>query len=185
MATEKQIAANRRNAQRSTGPRTPTGKARSSRNALKHGILSRELIEEGESVEELAELIEALRADLRPEGEVEAALVNRIADCIWRLLRCHEWEFDLMYTHMNDYVVLAQHYRQELHMEWLPGQAFSMATNWWALAFRRLACHEKAIEGRFYGAIKELERLQAARASRADGPDGPLGEEERDGKRQG
>lgn len=178
MATEKQIAANRRNARRSTGPRTAEGKARSSRNALKHGILSRELVEEGESAEELADLIEALRADLGPEGEVESALVHRIAGCIWRLLRCHEWEFNLMYYHMNDYVVLAQHYREELHMEWLPGQAFSMATNWRALAFRRLARHEKAIEGRFYGAIRELQWLQATRAGRADGPAGPLGEEE-------
>lgn len=82
MATGKQIAANRCNAQRSMGPRTPAGKARSSREALKHGILSRELTEEGESAKELAELIEALHAELRPEGEVESALVHRIAGCI-------------------------------------------------------------------------------------------------------
>ena len=40
MATDKQIAANRRNAQKSTGPRTLEGKAKSSRNALKHGLAS-------------------------------------------------------------------------------------------------------------------------------------------------
>jgi hypothetical protein len=38
MATEKQIAANRRNAQRSTGPRTAAGKSISSRNAFRHGL---------------------------------------------------------------------------------------------------------------------------------------------------
>lgn len=40
MATEKQIAANRRNATRSTGPRTPEGKERSRMNALRHGLSS-------------------------------------------------------------------------------------------------------------------------------------------------
>src|SRR4051794_15045422 len=40
MATDKQIEANRRNAQKSTGPRTPAGKAKCSRNALKHGLAS-------------------------------------------------------------------------------------------------------------------------------------------------
>ena len=41
MATQKQIAANRRNALRSTGPRTPLGKARSRANSLRHGLLSK------------------------------------------------------------------------------------------------------------------------------------------------
>lgn len=44
MATEKQIAANRRNALKSTGPRTPEGKARSRWNALKHGILAKAVV---------------------------------------------------------------------------------------------------------------------------------------------
>jgi hypothetical protein len=38
MATAKQIEANRRNAKRSTGPRTPAGKVTSCRNALRHGL---------------------------------------------------------------------------------------------------------------------------------------------------
>lgn len=42
MATEAQILANRRNAQKSTGPRTPQGKAAVSQNAVKHGLLARQ-----------------------------------------------------------------------------------------------------------------------------------------------
>ena len=44
--SEKQLAANRRHAQLSTGPRTPEGKARSRWNALKHGVLAKALIPE-------------------------------------------------------------------------------------------------------------------------------------------
>src|SRR5215470_11163013 len=40
-ASERKLAANRANAQRSTGPRTPQGKARASLNALRHGILAK------------------------------------------------------------------------------------------------------------------------------------------------
>ena len=44
MPTPAQLAANRRNAQRSTGPKTPAGKARSARNALRHGLPSPEVV---------------------------------------------------------------------------------------------------------------------------------------------
>jgi hypothetical protein len=170
IATERQIVANLRNGHRR--PEDAVGKVRPNRSALKHGILSRELTEKGESAEEVAERIEALRPDLRPVEELKSALVHRIAGCIRRLLRCHEWEFDRMYYHMNDHVILAQRYCQELHMEWLPGQAFSMATNWRALTFRRLDCHEKAIEGRM-GRSKSWSSLRQLREAERMAPTGP------------
>ena len=45
MASDRQIAANRRNAMRSTGPRTRAGKARSRANSLRHGLLSKVLVD--------------------------------------------------------------------------------------------------------------------------------------------
>ena len=56
MATERQIAANRRNAEKSTGPRTTAGKKRSSGNAYRHGMTSREraIASDAEDIEELA-----------------------------------------------------------------------------------------------------------------------------------
>ena len=58
-----QFLANQLNALRATGPRTAAGKAVSSANARKHGILSRQLIIEGESAEDFGALLEALLAD--------------------------------------------------------------------------------------------------------------------------
>jgi len=87
MATEKQIAANRRNAKRSTGPRTPKGKAMASKNALKHGLLSREVLLDSEDPEELQDLQRCLRVDLQPLGALENLLVDQIAVSFWRLRR--------------------------------------------------------------------------------------------------
>jgi hypothetical protein len=84
MASAAQIAANRANAEKSTGPRTEEGKARSARNALKHGLLAERLLLDGED----PEAWEALRADyfarLQPHGEAEARLVDRIAQLAFR-----------------------------------------------------------------------------------------------------
>jgi hypothetical protein len=86
MATDAQIAANRRNARRSTGPRTPEGKARSSRNHLIHGLLAKGLIE-GESPDELLAIHEDFRAQFDPQTLAENALVERAALAYFRLAR--------------------------------------------------------------------------------------------------
>jgi hypothetical protein len=48
MTSEKQARANRRNALKSTGPKTPEGKAAVHHNALRHGLLSRDVLLPGE-----------------------------------------------------------------------------------------------------------------------------------------
>jgi hypothetical protein len=85
--SEERMAANRANAQKSTGPNTPEGKAASKRNAVKHGILSREVLASGESAEELAALHEWFREDLKPVGPMEVVLVDQIVTTHWRLRR--------------------------------------------------------------------------------------------------
>jgi hypothetical protein len=87
----KQIEANRRNAQKSTGPKTPDGQAVSKMNALKHGILSEEVVVHGrwidESDTEFAALHERLWEDLKPIGMLEEMLVDKIVSNNWRLRR--------------------------------------------------------------------------------------------------
>jgi hypothetical protein len=87
MTSEKKIEANRQNAQKSTGPRTPEGKATSSRNALRHGLLAQQVLVPGEDGEALRELAEGLRTELQPVGELENLLVEQIIATHWRLRR--------------------------------------------------------------------------------------------------
>jgi len=82
------LAANRRNCEQSTGPKTPEGKRNSCRNARKHGLLSKDIVIPGrENPEQLDGLRAELKEDLQPEGPTEEALVERIAICHWRLRR--------------------------------------------------------------------------------------------------
>jgi len=87
MSTVRRAEANAQNALMSTGPRTPEGKSVSRLNALKHGLLSRETLLPGEDEAILTSLSERLRAELRPEGELEDLLVDRITSVVWRLRR--------------------------------------------------------------------------------------------------
>jgi heme oxygenase len=87
----KQLAANRRNAKKSTGPRTPQGRAVSRMNALKHGILSRQVLVRGQSFEEDEAELESLHLrfweELQPVGPLEEMLVDQIVTAHWRLRR--------------------------------------------------------------------------------------------------
>lgn len=87
MTTERKKASNRKNARKSTGPRSLSGKAVVSRNARKHGLLSRHLIVEGESQEEFSELLNLLMEEFQPVGMVEHALVERVGIALWRQRR--------------------------------------------------------------------------------------------------
>jgi len=78
MTSDKKAEANRRNALKSTGPKTPEGKAAVRLNALKHGLLSQNILLPGEDEEALKELDEHLRNELQPVGELENLLVDRI-----------------------------------------------------------------------------------------------------------
>jgi hypothetical protein len=87
----KQLTANQNNAQKSTGPKTPEGRAISKMNAFKHGILSKEVLVRGfkikESNRELSALHERFWQELNPVGPMEEMLVDQIVTTHWRLRR--------------------------------------------------------------------------------------------------
>ncbi|HZM06556.1 MAG TPA: hypothetical protein VFC44_26440 [Candidatus Saccharimonadales bacterium] len=86
-----QLDANRRNAQKSTGPKTPEGRAVSKMNALKHGIFSKEVLVRGLNIKEnsrdLEGLYERFWQQYSPVGPVEEMLVDQIITAHWRLRR--------------------------------------------------------------------------------------------------
>jgi hypothetical protein len=95
MATEQQIAANRLNAQLSTGPKTEEGRKRSSMNALRHGITGQVTTMTDEDRAAHDKLSQALIKDLAPEGAMEIQLAQRIATDSWRLNRISAVEDNL------------------------------------------------------------------------------------------
>ena len=88
MASAAQIEANRLNAARSCGPKTPDGKARCSRNHLKFGLFSTQNCVRPEETVEYTRLSKALWKDLNPVGPVEQMLAVEIVRVAWRLHRC-------------------------------------------------------------------------------------------------
>lgn len=95
MATDRQIAANRRNALMSTGPRSLAGRARSSQNAVTHGLTARHAMLPGEDPDEFRGLRSAMFNSLLPQGALENQLVERAMSLIWRMRRMQAFEVAL------------------------------------------------------------------------------------------
>ncbi len=87
MSTLRQIEANRRNAQKSTGPTSVTGKAASSMNALKTGIHAKSLVLPSENPAELDELVEDSYRSFHPTTPEARSLVDEFIYCEWSLRR--------------------------------------------------------------------------------------------------
>jgi hypothetical protein len=85
--SQKRIEANRRNAARSTGPRTAEGKARSRLNGLKHGLAAKVPVLPGEDAAEFQAHVAAVVESYGPENRVELELLERVAATAWSLDR--------------------------------------------------------------------------------------------------
>jgi hypothetical protein len=77
---------------KSTGPKSTKGKARASLNALKHGLLAKDIVLPSEDEQEFEGLRRALITELRPEGSLEEQIAERIVACLWRLRRIYPIE---------------------------------------------------------------------------------------------
>jgi hypothetical protein len=147
----KQLEANRQNGKKSTGPRTPEGKQRSRLNALKHGILAKAVVIEGdpgrEKRGEFDHLLTEFWQHYTPQGPVEEMLVERMATLKWRLARVYRSERgEIVSNHEVD-----PDYASE--RDFLPDASVS----------DRLVRYETMLERAFYRALTELDRVQRSR----------------------
>jgi hypothetical protein len=98
MTSKKQTKANQANSKKSTGAKTPEGKAAVSTNAVKHGIFSTKAVLPHECESEYQDLLTDLQESLNPVGKMEEVLVDKIALAMWRQVRLVKAETAFIHT---------------------------------------------------------------------------------------
>jgi hypothetical protein len=171
MSSPAQIAANQRNAELSTGPKTSEGKAVSSKNASKHGLLALDVILPDEDLEAFVEFIQGLEQEFNPQGELEHALVERIVALLWRLRRAGKLEAAVLFFHRcrvrkvnsdeeADESVAENKIINEYATNWaIRGASYINGEN----SLAKLSRYESSIQRNLLRMMHELQRLQAVR----------------------
>jgi len=152
MATEKQIEANRRNAQRSTGPKTAEGKSSSSRNNLRHGLTGHISLLPTEDREAHDAFCNELVESFSPETPMESQLAQSIAEDSWRLNRARAIE-------NNMFALGHEHQRRETQIALADAETFLRQ----AAAFNLLSIYEQRINRNLQRNMKLLKELQTER----------------------
>ncbi len=138
MTSARQQAANARNAQRSTGPATASGRTRSAKNATTHGLTATgSALLESEDAKAYARHIEEYRANHEPQNEQQAFFVTQLAEAAWRLRRVRKFENGILNADP------------------------SLSNEGTLDKVCKLNRYEAAIERTYYRAYRELERLSA------------------------
>ena len=163
MATLRQIEANRRNAQLSTGPRSVEGKAASRLNALKTGIDAKTNVIRGEDPAALEALTAEYFERWRPTTPEARALVDSLISNEWILRRLRRAEADLWNYRLLD---LSSGGSENNHM-------LGKVTHYGGEIFTRLQRRLDSVERNYHRALKELQRLQSDSALEETNPNSP------------
>jgi hypothetical protein len=155
MTSEAKIAANRRNALKSTGPKTERGRERARLNALRHGMTAKQLVARDEDFGDFARFNEELRGTLAPTDPVEEQLVERIVVSAWRLRRLWRAEAGV--------IQVQQRYPNHWDKPQLAAVPFARAAH----ELTQLSRYETALDRLLQRAYAMLERRQARRAGGA------------------
>src|SRR3954471_20443112 len=164
--SKRRLAANRANAQRSTGPRTAPGKAKSSLNAVKTGLTGRTVLLPSEDVKQYQNHVKRFHEELQPVGELETNVVQSLADTQWRLNRIPSLESGILALGRKrcDPDLFAEEKNPQIREGLLQAHAFNTE----AQPLKNLFLQESRLRRQYAQLIQELERLRAERAAQQD-----------------
>ena len=180
MATQAQILANRCNAQQSTGPATPEGKAAVAKNATKHGLFARCDVVISENQADFDALRAEMLHELSPEGTIETLLAGRIVSLTWRLRRAARMQNELIDVRIrleiNDSepllsksLITGQPCRlSENRRRCYDDVALGLVAKWdfgGDRTLERLSMYERRLEASLFKTMAELKKIQRMRQS--------------------
>ena len=158
--SERRLAANRANAQLSTGPTTPEGKAKASLNAVKTGLTGRTVLLPSEDAEAYETHLLQYLERFAPVGNRETELVQSLADTQWRLNRIPGLEFGLFALGRTRYAELfAEIEDLQVRAALLDAHIFTVEGK----HFSNLHRQEARLRRQYGQDLKELKELQAQR----------------------
>jgi len=160
VTSDAQLAANRANAARSTGPKTAEGREAARRNALRHGLTAKQLVLPEEEAADFMSFHDELRAALAPEGAVEELLVERIVLCAWRLRRVYRAEAGMAASKNRDWISA----RENDGFKAPAGLVFARAP----AEILALTRYERSIERSLHRTFKALQTWQENRRADAE-----------------
>jgi hypothetical protein len=172
VATEKQIEANRLNAQKSTGPRTPEGRAAVRLNGVTHGLTAETIVLKGESEADFTNLLNSLEAEHDPATPTEEALVVQLAMATWRLRRLYHVESGFYSFKMKDTFDSKNSRKLD------DAGHMGLIADWNNKTLDMFNRQEGRLERSFYRALHELQRLHKDREANLalvsqDAPESP------------
>ena len=177
MISERQQEANRRNAAKSNGPKTPEGRAAVRMNALKHGLTAAEIIlPTVEDKLEFEQFQAAFEEECQPVGAIEQVLVEDMVTARWRMNRARKMEPGFFALRRE---VLKESIKEDFAA--LDPQAqlalivLDVARDRDTLG--KMFPYEARFERSFYKALKELQRLQALRPAVSDSGNGTVSQD--------
>jgi hypothetical protein len=159
VATEKQFEANRLNAQKSTGPKTPEGRAAVRLNGVTHGLTAETIVLKGESEADFTNLLNSLEAEHDPVTPTEEALVVQLSMATWRLRRLYRQEAGFYTCQLQSLVGM----QKDLNLD--DAGRMGHAAAWSESTLNMFNRQEGRLERTFYRALHELQRLRKERES--------------------